>query len=209
LWQTTDNQVWHHYDWEVVGTDKVRLFIDGEEDLGRFGEGWDARHVGSEGWTGSHTYELVAENQYGSVRAKGQINDTGGCYRWVEAVARTRAHWEGCRRPPEGVGGMIVTEAAAAPPRPSTPDPDSLLSTSFELLNRGEDWFVAGEVTNISGRNLACVRLRFRMRGVGDRDFGVLEVTLESFLRVGQKRNYLQALPARVGLEELPAEECE
>lgn len=101
---------------------------------------------------------------------------------------------------------------------PAPPMPGELVRFSFGSRQEGSTWFVTGRVENVSGRHLACVRLRFRMstsfqdrqRGVPERDLGILEVEVRN-LAEGEKRAYRKALPGRVGFGQArpPALPCE
>ncbi len=90
---------------------------------------------------------------------------------------------------------------------PAPVAPGDLARFSFSSREEDSTWFVSGDVENVSGRNLACVRLRFKMstsyqdrqRGIPVRDLGVLEVEIRN-LAEGEKRRYRQALVGPVGL---------
>ncbi len=100
---------------------------------------------------------------------------------------------------------------------PAPPAPGKLVRLSFGSRQEGSTWFVIGRVENVSGRHLACVRLRFKMstsfqdkqRGVPDRDLGILEVEVRN-LDEGEKRAYRKAMPGRVGFGQArpPARLC-
>jgi hypothetical protein len=87
---------------------------------------------------------------------------------------------------------------------------------SFSSQKNGSDWFVVGEVENISDESMPCVKLSFSMstsyqdqlQGEPIRDLGILEIEIRD-LRPHENRAYEKQLPQPAGFGLSSKEECQ